>query len=319
MLCWDDLRYFLAVARTGSTLAAAKSLKVSQTTAARRVAALETATGLHLFERRQAGYALTPAGEALLAEAEAVERAAGGFAAAAAAQVREVTGAVRLSTVEIYAATLLEPMLKDLRALHPGIRLELDTSEVKRDLAAGEVDIALRGGHPPDVAGLVGRRIAPDPWTLYCSRAYAEANGLPRTMAELARHPIIGGGGHYVWPMYRRWLQLHGLEDAVVLEHGSISGLLSAIRAGLGLAVLPSFMADRDPDLLQVIAPPAGDRMELWLLTHDRVRHVPRVRAVMDFLGERLLRLARSPQLTDPARTVHETAPIPATVRGGSG
>lgn len=300
MLCWDDLRYFLAVARTGSTLGAAKALKVSQTTAARRVAALEEATGLHLFERRQAGYALTAAGRALIAEAEAVERAARVFEAAAAAHGRDVTGAVRLSTVEVYAASLLAPLLGELRALHPGIRIELDTTETIRDLAAGEADIALRGGHSLSDGGLVGRRIGRDPWTLYCSRAYVEANGLPRTMAELARHPIIGGGGDKVWPMYRRWLQHHGLEDAVVLEHGSTSGLLSAIRAGLGMAVLPSFMADREPDLIQVVPPPDGDGMELWLVTHERVRHVPRVRAVMDFLGDRLQRLARETPAAQP-------------------
>jgi DNA-binding transcriptional LysR family regulator len=301
MLCWDDLRYFLAVARTGSTLAAAKALRVSQTTAARRVAALEEATGLQLFERRQAGYALTAAGAALKEEAEAVERAAHAFEAAAAAQAREVAGAVRLSTVEIYAATMLAPLLVELRRTHPHIRLELDTTEVKRDLAAGEADIALRGGHPPEDAGLVGRRIGRDPWTVYCSRAYAEANGLPRNMEELKRHPIIGGGGDYVWPMYRRWLQHHGLEDAVVLEHGSTSGLLSAIRTGLGMAVLPSLMADREPDLVQVVPPPAHDRMELWLLTHERLRHVPRIRTVMEFLGERLQGLARRAPVAAPS------------------
>lgn len=295
MLSWDDLRFFLAVARTGSTLRAARSLKVSQTTAARRIAALEEACGVHLFERRQAGYTLTAAGTALLGEAEAVEQAAHAFAAAAAAQVRGVSGAVRLSTVEVYAATLLAPMLMELRALHPGIRLELDTTDVMRDLAAGEADIALRGSAGMGEAGLVGRRIGRDPWTVYCSRAYAEANGLPRTMTELRAHPIIGGGGDKVWPMYRRWLQRHGLEDAVVLEHGSTTGLLSAIRAGLGLAVLPSLLADREADLIQVVPPPPGDRMELWIVTHERVRHEPRVQAVMDFLGERLQRIARAP------------------------
>lgn len=295
MLAWDDLRYFLEVARTGSTLAAAKPLRVNQTTVARRIAALEAATGLILFERRRAGYALTEAGAALVAQAEAVERAAAGFADAAAASTREAHGAVRLSTVEIYAATLLTPLLSDLRAAHPGIRIELDTTEVKRDLAAGEADIALRGGHPPEEAGLVGRRIGPDPWTLYCSRAYAAANPLPGSFAELAGHPIVGGGGDYVWPMYRRWLQHHGLEEAVVLEHGSTTGLLAAVRAGLGLAVLPSLMADREPDLVQVVAPPPADRMELWLITHERVRHAPRVRAVMDFLGKRLQSFARRP------------------------
>ncbi len=293
MLGWDDLRYFLTVGRTGSTLAAAKMLRVNQTTVARRISGLEEATGLVLFERRRAGYALTPAGAALVDQAEAVERAADGFADAAAAQTREAHGVVRLSTVEIYAATLLTPLLGELRAAHPGVRIELDTSEVKRDLAAGEADVALRAGQPPEDGGLAGRRIGPDPWTLYCSRSYAEAHGVPRTMTELAKHPIVGGGGDYVWPMYRRWLQRLGLEDAVVFEHGSATGLLAAVRAGVGMAVLPSLVADRDPELVQVVAAPDTDRMELWLLTHERVRHAPRVRAVMDFLGERLQAQAR--------------------------
>jgi DNA-binding transcriptional LysR family regulator len=293
MLCWDDLRYFLAVARTGSTLGAGKALKVSQTTAARRVAALEEALELRLFERRQAGYALTPAGEALVAQAQAVEKAAGAFAESAAAQAREASGTVRLTAVEVYAVTLLPELLKELRAVHPGIRIELDTTELARDLAAGEADVALRGGVPAEGGGLVGRRIAADPWTVYCSRSYAQANALPANMEELARHPIIGGGGEYVWPVYRRWLRHHGLEDAVVIEHGSTSGLLAAVRSGMGLAVLPSFMADRDPELVRVVEPPESDHMELWLLTHERIRHAPRVRAVMDFLGDRLTGMAR--------------------------
>jgi DNA-binding transcriptional LysR family regulator len=293
MLCWDDLRFFLAVARTGSTMGAGKALKVSQTTAARRVAALEEALGLTLFERRQSGYALTPAGEGLVAQAEAVEAAASAFVDGAGAQAREVGGIVRLTTVEVYATTLLPPLLKELREVHPDIRIELDTTEMMRDLAAGEADVALRGGTRMDGPGLVGRRIAADPWTLYCSRSYAGENGVPADDAELAGHPIIGGGGDYVWPLYRKWLRRHGLEDAVVIEHGSTSGLLAAVRAGMGMAVLPSFMADRDPELVRVVQPPANDPMELWLLTHERIRHAPRVRAVMEFMGDRLQRLAK--------------------------
>lgn len=106
---WDDLRAFLAVAETGSTLAAGKRLRVSQTTAARRVAALEQALGLTLFERRPAGYALTPAGEALVEPARAVAAAAGTVAETAASLSRELTGTVRLTTLEIYAATILPP------------------------------------------------------------------------------------------------------------------------------------------------------------------------------------------------------------------
>ena len=98
MLDWNDLRYFLAVARDGSTLAAARVLRVSQTTVARRIAALEEALGIHLFEKRQAGYALTPVGQELLAHAEQVETALSGFSEAAAAQSRSVSGIVKITT-----------------------------------------------------------------------------------------------------------------------------------------------------------------------------------------------------------------------------
>jgi DNA-binding transcriptional LysR family regulator len=290
---WDDLKYFLAVARHGSTLGAGRALRVSQTTVARRLAALEQRLGLVLVERRQAGYALTTAGEALVKRAESVEAAAAAFADAAGAQSREASGTVCLTCIELYAVTIVPPLLRDLHEAHPGLKIELDVADFRRDLAAGEADVALRAGRMPADSSLVGRRIAPDPWTLYCSRAYAAAHPRPRTAADLRGHQIIGGGGDKIWPPYRAWLQRHRLEEAVTMHHSSASGLLAAVRAGAGLAVLPSFVADRDPDLVRCLKPIAGDDSEMWLLTHERLRHTPRVRAVMDFLGERLTRLAR--------------------------
>ena len=133
-LDWNDLRCFLAVARGGSTLAAGRALRVSQTTIARRIAALEEAVKLTLFEKRQAGYALTPEGVELLSHAEAVESAAQGFESAASASTRDLSGNVRVTTEEIFAVTLLAPMLRELRELHPNIRIELDTSQAVRDL-----------------------------------------------------------------------------------------------------------------------------------------------------------------------------------------
>jgi DNA-binding transcriptional LysR family regulator len=292
MFDWNDLRTFVAVAETGSTLAAARDLRVSQTTIARRVAALEAALGLRLFERRQAGYALTPTGEALLDDARSVQDAAQRFGDSAASQAREISGTVRLTTMEIYAITVLGPILRDLHHAHPGITIELDTSEALRDLSTGVADVALRTAKEMSAVGLVGRRIAPDPWTVYCSREYADRHGVPRTRAELARHPFIGGGGG-VWPPYRAWLQRHDLEDAVIMRHDTGAGLLAGVRAGLGLTILPSFIADREPDLIRCIPPINDDPSSLWLLTHERLRHVPRVRATMDFLGMRLGAMAR--------------------------
>lgn len=302
MFDWNDLRYLIAVAETGSTLAAGRRLRVSQTTVARRVAALEAALGLALFERRQAGYAATPAGEALLDKARAMAAAAAAFAEAAASQGRDATGTVRLTTLEIYAVTILPPLLRDLHDAHPGVRIDLDTSEESRDLAGGGADVALRSAANPTGGGLVGRRIAPDPWTLYCSRSYADAHGVPQTRAELAGHPLIGGGGAKVWGRYRAWLRQLGLEGNVAMHHDSVTGLLAAVRSGFGLAVLPSFVADRDPDLVRCLPPVEGDEAALWLLTHERLRHTPRVRAVMDFLGAALTKLARAQSPVDAAR-----------------
>lgn len=288
MLDWNDLRYFLAVADHGSTLAAGRALRVSQTTVARRIAALEEAIGFPLFDRRQAGYALTPAGDELLERARAVETAASGFGEAAAAQVRDLGGTVRLTTEEIFANTLLGPWLRELHDLHPEIRIELDTARSIRDLGAGEADIALRSTSKPQPAGVVGRRLCVDDWTLYCSRDYAARHGVPKTKDELKNHALVGGGGGNLERAYSAWIHELGLEEQVAIHHGTSTGLLSAVRSGFGIAVLPCIIADDEPDLIRCLPPRRDHGRVMWLLTHDRVRHAPRVRVVIDFLYERL-------------------------------
>jgi DNA-binding transcriptional LysR family regulator len=294
MLDWNDLRYFLAVARHGSTLAAGRALRVSQTTVARRIAALEEALALPLFDKRQAGYSLTPAGEELLARAEQVETAANGFSEAATAHTRDLSGTVRITTEEIYAITLLAPLLAEIHQLHPEIRIDLDTSQAVRDLGAGEADISLRSTKGDDQqAGLVGRQLCIDDWALYCSRDYATRYGVPRTLSELKNHSFIGGGGGNLWIHYQAWLKTLGLEQQVAMHHATSGGLLSGIRSGFGIAVLPCIVADADPDLIRCLPPRSDHERVLWLFTHERVRHTPRVRTVIDFLYERLSRHVR--------------------------
>jgi DNA-binding transcriptional LysR family regulator len=294
MFDWNDLRYFIAVAETGSTLAAGRALRVSQTTVARRVAALEQALGVTLFERRQAGYVATPVGEELLVKARTVEAAANIVADAAAGQAREVSGTVRLTTEEIFAVTILSPILRELHDANPGIRIELDTSEQVRDLSGGAAEVALRSSAAPTGGGLIGRRVADDIWAFYCSRDYAAQHGIPAHRGELRNHPIVAGGGTKVWQVYGAWLRENGLEDAVALHHGTATGLLAAVRSGVGLAVLPCIVADLEPDLVRCLPPTPGTTRGLWLLTHERVRHTPRVRVVLDLLADRLAQLART-------------------------
>jgi DNA-binding transcriptional LysR family regulator len=293
MLDWNDLRYFLAVADHGSTLAAGKALRVSQTTVARRIAALEESLGLPLFEKRQAGYALTPAGEELIDRARQVEAATEGFAEASAALARDTSGGVRITTQEIFANTLLGPILRELHELHPEVIIEIDTQQELLDLGAGEADIALRSTAGDAPAGMVGRTLCIDDWTLYCSREYADRHGVPHTRKELLGHAIIGGGGGKLWRHYEAWLRSLGLEGQVAMHHATSTGLLMAVRSGFGIAVLPCIVADADPDLVRCLPPRDDHHRSMWLLTHERVRHTPRVRLVIDFLYDRLMRHVR--------------------------
>jgi DNA-binding transcriptional LysR family regulator len=246
-----------------------------------------------LFDKRQAGYALTPAGEELLDQARQVETSANAFTDAAAARGRDLTGTVRITSEDIYGTGLLSSLLRDLHELHPEIMIDLDMVQEMRDLGKGEADIALRSSSKHQPAGLVGRQLCKDDWTLYCSRDYADRHGTPSSVKDLKSHAIVGGGGGTLWRHYQAWLQELGLEDRVAMHHANSTGLLSAVRSGFGVAVLPCIVADADLDLIRCIPPREDHGRVLWLLTHDRVRRTPRVRAVIDFIYERLIRHVR--------------------------
>jgi len=290
---WNDWRHFLAVARAGSTLMAARELRVSQTTVARRIAALEEALGLPLFERRPAGYALTAAAEALVLQAEAIEQAATAAEQRAFAHGREASGSVRFTSEDIFVIGLLAPHLAEFQERFPGVRLAFDSTPGVRDLGAGEADVALRSSFKEQPAGVVGRVICRDDWTLYCSQAYAARHGVPHSLEDLHAHAIIGGGGGNLAVEYGDWIAAAGLTDRVTMEQGSATGLLAAVRSGLGIAALPAVLADAEADLIQC-APPPRERRQLWLLTHERVRHNPAVRAVIDFFYDKLMAHVRS-------------------------
>lgn len=286
---WSDWRVFLAVARYGSTLGASRALRISQSTASRRVAALEEALQVRLFERHARGYALTDAGAAVLPAAEELESRAAAAESIARVHARTLAGVVRITTEEVFASFLLVPMLRDLHDLHPRIGIELDSAKEIRDLAGGEADIALRTTIHSQAEGVVGRRLVRDDWTLYCSRTYAAAHGLPATIDDLQSHDIVGGGGGGLWRIYSAWLDELGLLQRVSMRYDSSAGLMAAVKAGLGVAILPCIIADADLDLLRCLPPRTDHRRELWLLTHERVRRTPAVRTVVDFLYDRLV------------------------------
>ena len=293
MIDWNDLKYLLAVSEGGSTLAAGRALRVSQTTVARRIAALEQAVGYPLFEKRQSGYALTASGDALLARAESVRTAALAFEEAAAAIQRGTSGIVRVTTTDLFAHTFLAQWLVDLHERHPDVRIELDESGAVRDLGAGDADIAIRSTASDARAGIVGRRICRDEWTFYCSCGYAERHGIPRKREQLHGHALVGGGGTMTWQVYEATLREIGIAEQVVIQQATMGGLLSGIRSGLGIGVLPCLIGDGEEDLFRCMPPRREEKRYIWLLTHDRVKHSPAVRIVVDFLYERMAARAR--------------------------
>lgn len=294
MLDWNDLRYFLAVARTGSTLAAAKHLRVSQSTVSRRVTALEDAIGVKLFIRKPSGYTLTPHGKSVLPAAESVEAAVLSFSDSIAAEARRVAGTVRLTTVESAANAWIIPTLGLLRARYPDLRLEIMTSDQNLDLSRGEADVALRFGAKPTEEALIVRHLVDMQETFYAHEQLVSELGMPNGMAEVLRYPLI-------MPMDRdglinRWLTEQFPDAEIAHRANTLSSIILSVRSGVGASILPCLMGDDTRGLVRLLPPIAELTTPGWMVTTDDARRQPHIRAVINFVVEQIqLSLARNP------------------------
>ena len=234
MFDWNDLRYFLAVARTGSTLAASRALAVNATTVARRVGELERAIGVRLFDRRQTGYVLTETGLELRATAERMEIEATAFAEQVAAIGRRIPGVIRVTTNEGLANVVMAPALNAFRRLHPQVRIDLIVDERRVDLMRGAADVALRTGTRPTEHGLVGRRLPAVAWAVYAGRDYRDR---PNRPDDLRQHPLVGAEGPIAALPGWLWLQQWAPDAEVVARSSSITNLISAGHEGGSRAV----------------------------------------------------------------------------------
>jgi DNA-binding transcriptional LysR family regulator len=198
---------------------------------------------------------------------------------------RDLSGTVRVTASSMMADLFLSPALKGFHKRHPGLKLEVVSEDRHVDLARGEADIAFRVlTQPREQPGLVGRRIAPDRWSVYCSRDYAAAHGVPKNGAELARHVLImAEPGRYRVPI-AEWVYSQVTPAEIAQFRNHVGGMFADIKAGHGVSVMSDLMAACDPDFVRCFTPDIEQPHEVWLLTHERLRDVPRVRAVMDFL-----------------------------------
>lgn len=286
MFDWNDLKYFLAVARHHSTLAAARALKVNQSTVQRRLAELEQRIGRPLVRRHPTGYRLTEFGEALLPHAQRIEQAVAAFEQRIEVSRHDATGVIRVTCPEPLVGRITSsPLLERFRARHPGLEVEFAMSDRYLDLSKGEADVALRSGDTDDGV-LVGRKIGDSLWAVYASRKYIEQHGKPERVEDLEQHALAGFDESMSEHRAARWLRKVAPSGRIVARNDSVLGLLHSVKASVGIAPLPTALGDSEPELVRVLGP-IPELARIWrVLAHPDVRHTPRVAAFFDFMVE---------------------------------
>jgi len=275
---WDDLRVLLALARAGSLGAGARGLKVDPTTVSRRIGALEEVLGVRLVARSPDGIKLTREGDLAVAAAGKMEEAFGGLRRKL--EQSGETGVVRLTTTDSFAHFLLH-FLPELASSHPGLRVESVSGIASLDLARGEADLAIRF-YRPKQDGIVARKVGTVGWSLYGSDAYLQRRG-PVRLGALAGHDFLGYEDSLASVPGAAWIREHAGDAPVVLRGNSPRALAEAVAAGLGISVIPCFIAAGNPSLRRLVPAVLGTS-EIWTAVHEDLKDVPRVRAVLDFV-----------------------------------
>jgi DNA-binding transcriptional LysR family regulator len=288
MFDWNDLKYFLAVAHHHSTLAASRALQVNQSTVQRRLAELERRLGRPLVQRHPTGYRLTEFGQALLPYAESVAKAVAALEQQLESAQLEAVGVIRVTCPEPLVYRITQTTLLDrFHARYPGLRVEFVMSDKYLDLMKGEADVALRSGDTVDNE-LVGRKIGDSLWAVYASRKYIERCGQPDRIEALEQHDLVGFDETMANHRAAQWLRDVAPHGRVVARNNSVLGLLYSVKAGVGIAPLPTAIADAEPELVRVLGP-VPELARIWrLLTRADLRHTPRVSAFFDFMIEEI-------------------------------
>jgi DNA-binding transcriptional LysR family regulator len=286
MLHWDDLRYFLAIARSGTLARAAATLSINATTVGRRLSALEERVGARLFDRTPDGYALTDAGRDLLPRAERMEQEALALEREVLGADQRLTGVVRVTATEMIATRFVMPHVARFHAQHPELALEIECSNRFISLARREADIALRLSRPRE-DNVVTRRLADIPLSLYASRTYLEARGMPEQPDDdLHGHATLLFAPTRAFRVENEWFEARLTGATIALRSDSVSSIFAATVASAGIALLPRAAAEREPTLVRVPTETTPEPRVIWQTVHEDLHKNARVRAVMTFLSE---------------------------------
>ena len=280
---WDDLRFFLAVARKGSIRGAAALLGVNHSTVSRRIDSFEKKIGTRLFERLPSGYFITQAGEEMSHSAAKIEAEINTIGRQVTGRDARLDGVLRVTLHDSLAQKLLMPVFVEFGRSYPEIELDLAITHSMADLSKREADVAIRiSNDPPD--SLVGRRLVRYATSTYASLDYLAQHGDLKDHKNLT---WIGWGDRVQDPQWVRDSHYPDVPARNCICHPLAQ--LEAAKAGMGLAMLPCFMADTEPTLRRVPPATANPSRDIWILTHEDLRHTARVRRFTDFVAKGIL------------------------------
>ncbi len=298
-LDWNDLRYALAVSSTGSVAGAAQQLSVNATTVQRRLDALETRLGARLFDRARSGYQATEAGALVIEQARRMADQADEIERSVLGRDRELSGPLRVTTAFVVMEHLLPPALAAFARDYPGIEVEVvenaflvDLSRRHADTATSwtrmEADVALRLS--ANVAEhLVGRQLGMTHCRVYARRGAA---GLPQEITGLQQlvkeAPWVAFERDAMNRVYDRWMRSHLSHAHIRVRVDIFNAVAAMLNTGIGVGVLPTFMAPQHPDLLPVSEVIPELSVPVWMLTHPDLRQTARVRVFMQHVGDAL-------------------------------
>lgn len=279
----DDISFFMALARYKTLSETARALSLAHSTVGRRIKSLEETLGTKLFERTSAGFLLTDSGEILLREAQGIEAHMSSISMAFKTMSSDVGGTVRVATMEALGSLFLAPRMTDLYAIYPSMQIELVTASHWINLSKREADVLISFPKPS------GHRIKSDrigefTLFLYASNDYLAEHGVPQTIADLEEHRFINYIEELVAISAVRWLSDVLRNQNVAFRSTSLVAQYHAAANGLGVAMLPTFVADNDKRLTRILPGQVRVKRDFWLSVHRDLEHIPRIRHVMTFL-----------------------------------
>ncbi|MEH2474485.1 molybdate transport repressor ModE-like protein [Nitrobacteraceae bacterium AZCC 2161] len=280
---WDDFRIALAIARGGTVSAAAKQLGVDHTTVIRRVDRLERQLSAKLFDRRKTGYALTHAGNRVVASAEAMESAVVLNREMIGGSRSQLTGTVRIGAPDGFGSYFLASRLMKFADLHPGLDLELVATARLFSLSKREADIAITLSMPKE-GRILGRKLLDYTLGLFASPTYLAKFPAITSRDDLPMHRFIGYIDELLFTPELDYLMQVSTKISPKFRSANLIAQLNATQAGFGIAVLPHFMATAHPQLQPILPDTISISRSFWLLMHADSKDLARIRAVADYI-----------------------------------